>query len=120
MTRSMHSSPPWHSTCSTEVGATSCWIHCSTRIHLCNGDASAPGGDIVYTLICLIAKPAAGSPVPVGASSDSWSVKSKAALLLALVVKRQGQQLWQALQPQLLPLAQQGAVQAEMVGGPFS
>jgi hypothetical protein len=52
----------------------------------------------------------------VGASSDSWSVKSKAALLLALVVKRQGQQLWQALQPQLLPLAQQGPVQAEMVG----
>ena len=51
----------------------------------------------------------------VGASSDSWSVKSKAALLLALVVKRQGQQLWQALQPQLLPLAQQGPVQAEMV-----
>lgn len=54
--------------------------------------------------------------VAVGASSDSWSVKSKAALLLALVVKRQGQQLWQALQPQLLPLAQQGPVQAEMVG----
>lgn len=52
----------------------------------------------------------------VGACSDSWSVKSKAALLLALVVKRQGQQLWQALQPQLLPLAQQGPVQAEMVG----
>jgi len=42
-------------------------------------------------------------------------VKSKAALLLALVVKRQGQELWQALQPQLMLLAQQGPVQAEMV-----
>lgn len=62
---------------------------------------------VAYTVDCMPA---------VGASSDSWSVKSKAALLLALVVKRQGQQLWQALQPQLLPLAQQGPVQAEMVG----
>lgn len=42
-------------------------------------------------------------------------MKSKAALLLALVVKRQGQELWQALQPQLMLLAQQGPVQAEMV-----
>lgn len=51
----------------------------------------------------------------VGQSKDSWSVKSKAAVLLALVVKRSGQALWQALQPQLLLQAQQGPVQAEMV-----
>ncbi len=51
----------------------------------------------------------------VGASKDAWSVKSKVAVLLALVVKRQGQELWQALQPRLLELAQQGPLQAEMV-----
>ena len=51
----------------------------------------------------------------VGRTSDAWSVKSKAALLLALVVKRQGHQLLQALQPQLLLLSQQGPMPAEMV-----
>jgi hypothetical protein len=42
-------------------------------------------------------------------------VKSKAALLLALVTKRQGAALWVQLLPQLLPLAQQGPLMAESV-----
>lgn len=58
------------------------------------------------------------SLLAVGASKDAWSVKSKVAVFLALVVKRQGQELWQAIQPQLLGLAQQGPLQAEMVRRP--
>lgn len=82
------------------------------RFHVCS-TCLRGGWDSVH--LCRTCQDAC-CPVAVGVSSDSWSVKSKVALLLALVVKRQGQQLWQQLQPQLLPLAQQGPVQAEMVG----
>ena len=51
----------------------------------------------------------------VGGSATSYAIRSKAAVLLALVTKRQGGQLLQALLPELLRLAAEGATQAEMV-----
>lgn len=41
--------------------------------------------------------------LPAGASS--WAIRSKASLLLALVIKRTGPQLWEAALPQLLQAA---------------
>ena len=46
---------------------------------------------------------------------NAWALKSKAALLVALLIKRQGATLWDAALPQLAILAQQGAPQAEAV-----
>ena len=51
----------------------------------------------------------------VGSAGDAWAVRSKAALLLALVAKRQGALLVEQLLPRLLPLAQQSPAHAEMV-----
>lgn len=42
-------------------------------------------------------------------------MRSKAALLLALVAKRQGPQLWAEVLPRLVAVAQEGPLQAEMV-----
>lgn len=42
-------------------------------------------------------------------------MRSKAALLLALVAKRQGPQLWAEVLPRLVEVAQEGPLQAEMV-----
>ena len=46
---------------------------------------------------------------------NAWALKSKAALLVALLIKRQGAPLWDAALPQLAILALQGAPQAEAV-----
>lgn len=51
----------------------------------------------------------------VGGTTSSFAVRSKAAVLLALVTKRQGGQLLQALLPELLRLASEGPTQADMV-----
>lgn len=50
----------------------------------------------------------------VGRAGAGWAVRSKAALLLALVAKRQGPQLWAEVLPRLVEVAQQGPLQAEM------
>lgn len=51
----------------------------------------------------------------VGGAASSYAIRTKAAVLLALVTKRQGGQLLQALLPELMRLASVGATQAEMV-----
>lgn len=51
----------------------------------------------------------------VGGTTSSFAIRSKAAVLLALVTKRQGGQLLQALLPELLRLAAEGPTQTEMV-----
>ena len=51
----------------------------------------------------------------VGGTASSYAIRTKAAVLLALVTKRQGGQLLQALLPELMRLASVGATQAEMV-----
>ncbi|KAK9829960.1 hypothetical protein WJX72_008872 [[Myrmecia] bisecta] len=51
----------------------------------------------------------------VGGAGDGWPVRSKAALVLALVAKRQGPELWQAMLPQLLALEKEGPLMAEVV-----
>ena len=56
----------------------------------------------------------------VGGTTSSFAVCSKAAVLLALVTKRQGGQLLQALLPELLRLASEGPTQADMVHSLFS
>ena len=45
----------------------------------------------------------------------AWVLKSKAAVLLALVIKRQGASLWEAVVPQLQLLMQQSPGHAETV-----
>jgi len=45
----------------------------------------------------------------------AWVLKSKAAVLLALVIKRQGASLWEAVVPQLQLLMRQSPVHAETV-----
>ena len=63
-----------------------------------------------------------GSPIvtlhAVGGTASSYAIRSKAAVLLALVTKRQGGHLLQALLPELIRLASEGATQAEMVSHP--
>ena len=54
----------------------------------------------------------------VSSGQHVWALKSKAALLVALLIKRQGAPLWDAALPQLALLAQQGAPQAEAVQAP--
>ena len=54
----------------------------------------------------------------VGGTASDYAIRSKAAVLLALVTKRQGGQLLQALMPELLRLAAEGPTQAEMVWHP--
>lgn len=54
----------------------------------------------------------------VGGTASSYAIRSKAAVVLALVTKRQGGQLLQALLPELLRLASGGATQAETVSCP--
>ena len=51
----------------------------------------------------------------VGGTTASFAIRTKAAVLLALVTKRQGGQLLQALLPELLRLAAEGPTQTEMV-----
>lgn len=51
----------------------------------------------------------------VGGTTSSFAIRSKAAVLLALVTKRQGGELLQALLPELLRLAADGPTQAELV-----
>lgn len=51
----------------------------------------------------------------VGGTASSYAIRSKAAVLLALLTKRQGGQLLQALLPELIRLASAGATQAETV-----
>ncbi|KAL3150212.1 hypothetical protein ABBQ32_000071 [Trebouxia sp. C0010 RCD-2024] len=51
----------------------------------------------------------------VGGTASSYAIRSKAAVVLALVTKRQGGQLLQALLPELIRLASGGATQAETV-----
>jgi hypothetical protein len=62
---------------------------------------------------------AAGSlpPLPLPpAGSSSWAIRSKASLLLALVIKRTGPELWEAALPQLLQAAAEGPAMQEQVG----
>lgn len=48
----------------------------------------------------------------------SWAIRSKASLLLALVIKRSGPELWEAALPQLLAAANaEGPAMQEQVGG---
>lgn len=51
----------------------------------------------------------------VGGTASCYAIRTKAAVLLALVTKRQGGQLLQALLPELIRLASVGATQAETV-----
>lgn len=51
--------------------------------------------------------------VGTGNTPATWAVRSKAALLVALVTKRMGQPFWEAMLPELLAYAGQGPVQAE-------
>lgn len=55
------------------------------------------------------------SSCAVGGAPSSFAIRSKAAVLLALVTKRQGGELLQALLPELLRLAADGPAQTEMV-----
>ena len=50
-----------------------------------------------------------------GNSEASWAVRSKAALLLTLVIKRMGQPFWEELLPGLVAFAAHGPVQAQKV-----
>lgn len=51
------------------------------------------------------------------AGASSWAIRSKASLLLALVIKRTGPELWEAALPQLLQAAQtEGPPMQEQVG----
>ena len=52
----------------------------------------------------------------VGRDRNGWAVRSKAALLLVLVAKKQGLQAVQELLPQLLSAAKESATHTEMVG----
>ncbi len=51
----------------------------------------------------------------VASSADAWPLKSRSALLLATLLKRQGAAALQGVLTQLLTFAQGGAVQTEMV-----
>ena len=51
----------------------------------------------------------------VGRERGGWPVRSKAALLLALVAKRQGPAMLEQLLPELLGAASESATHAEMV-----
>lgn len=49
--------------------------------------------------------------------APSWAIRSKASLLLALVIKRTGPELWEAALPQLLQAAgAEGPAMQEQVG----
>ena len=50
-----------------------------------------------------------------GTHEASWAVRSKAALLLTLVIKRMGQPFWEELLPELIAFAANGPVQAQKV-----
>lgn len=52
----------------------------------------------------------------VGRDRNGWAVRSKAALLLTLVAKRQGPSLVKELLPQLLTIAAESPTHTEMVG----
>ena len=52
-----------------------------------------------------------------GETTTNYAIRSKAAILLTLLTKRQGGQLLQALLPELLRLAQEAPTQAETVTG---
>lgn len=54
----------------------------------------------------------------VGRDREGWAVRSKAALLLALVAKRQGPSMVQDLLPQLLTIATESPTHTEMVRPP--
>ena len=52
------------------------------------------------------------------AGAASWAIRSKSSLLLALVIKRSGPELWEAALPQLLQAAAaEGPAMQEQVGG---
>jgi hypothetical protein len=51
----------------------------------------------------------------VGRDRDGWAVRSKAALLLVLVAKKQGPQAVQELLPRLLDAAKESVTHTEMV-----
>lgn len=53
--------------------------------------------------------------VNTGNTPLTWAVRSKAALLVALVTKRMGQPFWETMLPELVAYAGQGPVQAEKV-----
>lgn len=53
--------------------------------------------------------------VTVGRDREGWAVRSKAALVLALVAKRQGPSMVQELLPQLLNIAGESPTHTEMV-----
>ena len=58
-----------------------------------------------------------------GRDRDGWVVRSKAALLLVLVAKKQGPQAVQELLPRLLDAAKESVTHTEMVqllASPFS
>ena len=56
----------------------------------------------------------------VGRDRSGWAVRSKAALLLVLVAKKQGPQAVKALLPQLLNAAKESPTHTEMVRSHFS
>jgi hypothetical protein len=48
--------------------------------------------------------------IAVGGQGGAWAARSKASLLLALVIKRSGADLWEAALPQLVAIAAEGPV----------
>ena len=61
-------------------------------------------------------------PLPCAAAgaASPWAIRSKASLLLALIIKRTGAELWEAALPQLLQAAAtEGPVMQAQVGGWF-
>jgi hypothetical protein len=67
----------------------------------------------------LVLRPLLAPPTCAGcAGAASWAIRSKSSLLLALVIKRSGPELWEAALPQLLQAAAaEGPAMQEQVGG---
>jgi len=65
-----------------------------------------PANMLIRFFLCMLT---------VGRDRDGWAVRSKAALLLALVAKRQGPSMVQELLPQLLTIAKESPTHTEMV-----
>lgn len=55
------------------------------------------------------------SPYPAAASGENWALRSKAALLLALVIRRMGAEVWDSALQRLLALAGEGPVYQGLV-----
>ncbi len=91
----------------------------SSKTYLCKHVAAPCGKPQQRHKLCCSVRPSnptallAGAAV--GRTGAGWAVRSKAALLLALVAKRQGPTLWAEMLPRLVDAAQEGPLHAEMV-----